>query len=133
MRIRILTPVLLTHIVLGMGAAAQVQPSRIPSMRYPRLGLQAQISGVVRLRVSIDMTGVVSSANVLSGNSVLASAAQENAKRWRFSTGGSKKGANASVELVYEFKLEGTADQCVQTEFVFESPNKIMVVAPTPH
>lgn len=106
-------------------------PSTIRSMRYPALGLQAQIRGTVRLRLTIDTTGAVASAEVISGNAVLASASQENAKQWRFSRGG--VAVETHFEIVYEFKLQGRTDSCPQTDFTFVAPNRIEVVAPIPH
>jgi len=51
---------------------------------YPRLAEQMKVEGVVTLHVNIDKDGNVVEAQVLSGPEVLASAAQEAIRRWRF-------------------------------------------------
>ena len=123
---------ILAQAVLGADDTART-PTRIQSMKYPRLGLLAQIRGTVRLRVIVDNAGAVSRADIISGHPILASASQENAQRWKFSIADAPDGTVDSFELVYEFKLEGTTETCAQTDFVFELPNKIIVVAPALH
>jgi Gram-negative bacterial TonB protein C-terminal len=50
---------------------------------YPSIPLMAQITGVVRLRLSTDGTHVTS-MEIESGPAILANAAEENIKTWQF-------------------------------------------------
>jgi TonB family protein len=51
---------------------------------YPRLAEQMKIEGSVTLQVNIDKVGNIVSTQVLSGPEVLATAAQEAIRHWRF-------------------------------------------------
>jgi periplasmic protein TonB len=51
---------------------------------YPRLAEQMKIEGSVTLQVSIDKTGNIVGTQVLSGPAILAAAAQEAVRQWRF-------------------------------------------------
>ncbi len=64
---------------------------------YPEVARRMKITGAVRLQLLITAGGTVRESKVLGGNPVLASAAQDAAKRSRF------ENAEACV-IVYEFK-----------------------------
>jgi TonB family protein len=51
---------------------------------YPRLAEQMKIEGSVTLQVNIDKTGNIVNTQVLSGPPILAAAAQEAVRQWRF-------------------------------------------------
>jgi protein TonB len=51
---------------------------------YPRLAEQMKIQGSVTLQVNIDKTGNIVGTRVLSGPPILAAAAQEAVRQWRF-------------------------------------------------
>ena len=51
---------------------------------YPRLAEQMKIQGSVTLQVNIDKTGNIVGTQVLSGPPILAAAAQEAVRQWRF-------------------------------------------------
>jgi protein TonB len=51
---------------------------------YPRLAEQMKIEGSVTLQVNIDKTGNIVGTQVLSGPPILAAAAQEAVRQWRF-------------------------------------------------
>ncbi|MGB9206273.1 MAG: energy transducer TonB [Terriglobales bacterium] len=51
---------------------------------YPRLAEQMKIEGSVTLQVNIDKTGNIVGTQVLSGPAILAAAAQEAVRQWRF-------------------------------------------------
>ncbi len=109
--------------------------TKIHSPKYPILGLQAMISGTVRLKVHIDSDGAVGEIKTLTGNSLLADAARESLRTWRFArVAGSSVGAVASdVEFVYEFRLRDKTAANQDLEFVFEYPDHITVTASPPH
>jgi protein TonB len=56
----------------------------LEGLLYPLLGVQAQLTGTVKLRAVLGSTGSVVKVEVLSGHPILAEAAQENLKRWGF-------------------------------------------------
>lgn len=87
MRVRIICwtlPVVLAAALLGSGAESPFAV-RIASLEYPRLGLLAAISGTVVLRLRLDNAGNVSNVKLLSAHPILAKAAAQSIKLWRFS------------------------------------------------
>ncbi len=75
-------------------AKSKVQPA------YPELARQMNIAGTVKIEVVVSANGTVKDARVVGGHPVLASAAMDAAKKWRFEP--------ASVEStgVIDFKFE---------------------------
>ena len=59
-------------------AKTKVQPS------YPELARKMQISGTVKIEVTVAPNGSVKEARVIGGHPVLANAALDAAKKWRF-------------------------------------------------
>lgn len=111
-------------------------PTRIESPSYPPLANQARIEGVVRLRLTLGQTGNVLSATVLSGNPVLARAAQINVLGWRFAwpCSGSDLQAPASVvDFTYEFQLKGVTQERATTSFRYDHPYKVTVGSRAQH
>jgi len=111
-------------------------PVRIFSLQYPALGLQAQLQGSVVLKVWIVAPGTVSSVAVVRGNAVLAEAARDNIKTWKFGTtcsNGGNPNEPATMDFNYEFRLEGIVKSSPKTDFEFEYPNKITVKSSTVH
>jgi TonB family protein len=53
---------------------------------YPELARRMNISGVVKVRVTVAANGSVKDAQLVGGHPVLASAAMEAVKKWRFET-----------------------------------------------
>jgi protein TonB len=51
---------------------------------YPRLAEQMKIEGSVTLQVNIDKNGTIEDIQVLSGPEILATAAREAVRHWRF-------------------------------------------------
>ena len=135
-----MTTRLLSFFVVLAGFAASDSsswtPIRISSFRYPVLGLQAQLQGHVVLKVRIVAPGIVSSVEVVSGNPVLAGAAQDNIKTWKFGTvcncGGNPR-EPATMNFNYEFQLEGIVESSPKTDFEFEYPNKVKVKSSAVH
>ena len=93
-------------LLVGLGLAAatlSAQDGRravskfIPA--YPELARRIGISGKVRVEITISSNGAVKSATVLGGNPVLAQAAVEAAKRWKFAP----SGGESTQILEFEF------------------------------
>jgi protein TonB len=59
-------------------AKSKVQPA------YPELARKMNIAGTVKIEVVVAANGIVKDAHVVGGHPVLANAALDAAKRWRF-------------------------------------------------
>jgi len=75
-------------------AKIKVQPA------YPELARKMQISGTVKIEVIVSPNGTVKEARVVGGHPVLATAALDAAKRWRFEPAPSESSG------VIDFKFE---------------------------
>jgi TonB family protein len=75
-------------------AKNKVQPS------YPELARRMNISGTVKIEVVVAPNGTVKEARVVGGHPVLASAALDAARKWRFEP------APAESTGVIDFKFE---------------------------
>jgi TonB family protein len=104
-------------------------------MDYPRLGGMAQITGTVVLRLRIDSAGAIASVNALSGHPVLAKAAEQNIRLWRFSPARSAgQRVDAEFDFIYVFKLEGVTE-CPRpaSSLIYEYPDKVTITSEAPH
>ncbi len=75
-------------------AKTKVQPA------YPELAKKMQISGTVKIEVVVSPNGTVKEARVVGGHPVLATAALDAAKKWRFDPAASESTG------VIDFKFE---------------------------
>jgi TonB family protein len=75
-------------------AKVKVQPA------YPDLARKMEISGVVKIEITVAPNGTVKDAHVVGGHPVLAGAALDAAKKWRFEP------ASAESSGVIEFKFD---------------------------
>jgi TonB family protein len=75
-------------------AKTKVQPT------YPELARKMQISGTVKIEVTVSPNGTVKEARVVGGHPVLATAALDAAKKWRF-----EPAPNDSTGVI-DFKFE---------------------------
>jgi len=75
-------------------AKSKVQPN------YPELAKKMNLVGTVKIEVVVAPNGSVKDARVVGGHPVLASAALEAAKKWRF------EAASAESTGVIDFKFE---------------------------
>jgi TonB family protein len=87
-------------LLLALTILAQMSPSRIhlqepevraklkktdsPSPRYPDEAKQKGIQGVVRLHIVVNRSGSVKSLDVMAGDPILAKAAMEGVRKWKF-------------------------------------------------
>jgi TonB family protein len=67
---------------------------------YPDLARKMNITGVVKVEVTVAPNGTVKEARVVGGHPVLATAALDAAKKWRFEPAGAESSG------VIEFKFE---------------------------
>ena len=70
--------------------------------RYPELAKQYQLAGKVRLEVTVSADGTVKKTRLIGGNALLAGAALDAIKQWRF-----EPGSKETVEMV-DFVFEHT-------------------------
>ena len=75
-------------------AKTKVQPA------YPELAKKMQISGTVKIEVTVSSNGTVKEARVVGGHPVLATAALDAAKKWRFEPAPSESSG------IIDFKFE---------------------------
>jgi len=75
-------------------AKTKVQPA------YPELARKMNISGTVKIEIVVAPNGSVKEARVVGGHPVLANAALDAAKKWRFEPGGSESTG------IIDFKFE---------------------------
>lgn len=110
-------------------------PIRISSLQYPVLGLQAQLQGNVLLKLRVEADGQVSNIDVINGNPVLAGAARDNIKTWKFGRICPNDSQKAFIEMQfkYVFKLEGVIESKPITDFEFVYLNTITVRSSAVH
>lgn len=75
-------------------AKNKVQPA------YPELARKMSITGTVKIEVTVAANGTVKEARIVGGHPVLANAALDAAKKWRFEP------ASAETSGVIDFKFE---------------------------
>ncbi len=66
---------------------------------YPAIALKMRIEGTVKLDVTIDPDGSVGDVKVVSGHQLLASAAIEAVKKWRYEPADSKSTQTVNVDF----------------------------------
>ena len=98
-----------TLVVLSESIGGQEMPTmgngdvRIISferLRYPSAALAEFAQGVVVVRANLDRDGAVAEASAVSGSALLAPAAVENVKRWRF-----EPNTQRTAVVVYNFSV----------------------------
>ena len=119
---------LVCHALAGEWFAVQ-----IPSPTYPLLANQAGIEGLVRLKLTLDGSGAVLRAEVLSGPPVLARSARDNAVLWKFATPCPDGKTSQTIEFTYDFRLEGEVDARPRTRFHYEHPYRAIVISEALH
>lgn len=139
MRRYVLAILIVTQIMIcaeklaGQQAASDQRPQVLLAVAppYPAIAAGLAVSGTVVVGIEIDRQGVVSSASVLSGFGVLATAAERSARRWVFSATDAVA-KRRSVKLTFEYKLmpRGTPSDRVFTSF--KPPYELQVVAVIP-
>jgi TonB family protein len=108
----------------------QVQRVVSPA-KYPRLAYQAQIQGTAELRCTLANDGVVSNCRTVKGHPLLAQAAEENVKRWKFRSASHIASGSNEITLLYTFQLAGDPSRTEHDEFSFEFPNHATFVSTT--
>ncbi len=68
---------------------------------YPELAKRMKIAGIVKIEVTVDAEGKVTDVKTLGGNHMLAQAAEDAVRKWRFETGA----GNAVVDVDVNFAM----------------------------
>ena len=100
-RLRLL-PLLALAFLLTFSAQAQEGPRKLKSKVdpvYPEVARTMRIEGAVRLQVLVTPQGNVKDAKILGGNPLLASAAVDAVKRWKY-----EAGPEENVTVTIQFK-----------------------------
>jgi TonB family protein len=67
---------------------------------YPDLAKRMNITGVVKVQITVAASGLVKEAKIMGGHPVLANAALEAVKKWRFESG--PEGSTGIVEFHFD-------------------------------
>jgi TonB family protein len=84
----------------AMAADSRAVKSRV-APTYPEIARRMRISGVVKLEATVDAEGRVTEVKMISGNSLLAFAAEDAVRKWKFESGP----GIAKVEVSLTFAL----------------------------
>jgi TonB family protein len=76
--------------------------SRVPPV-YPELARRMKISGQVKVEATVDAEGHVTAVKTLSGSKMLAPAAEDAVKKWKFEPGS----GSGTTEVDVNFSLGG--------------------------
>lgn len=90
-------------VVLALPASAadgRAVKSRVSPI-YPEIAKRMHIAGEVRLEATVDADGKVKDVKAVSGNHMLALAAEDAVRKWRFEAGDGE----ATVEVAMNFEL----------------------------
>ncbi len=108
---------------------SQASPIRIVAIRYPIIAAQSRAFGGVHLTADVDALGAVTKIEIIAGPEILAIAAKENLKLWRFTRAdGNSVRIVRKVEMFYDFRVVGESEQRGESSFVFEFPNRVTIV-----
>ena len=67
---------------------------------YPALAAKMRVEGTVKIEAVINDEGTVEDAKVISGHALLAPAAVEAVKKWRYEPGGGKSTQAVNIDFV---------------------------------
>ena len=73
-------------VIPAMAADARAIKSRVAPV-YPEIAKRMRVGGVVKLEATVDAEGNVTGVKMISGNSLLAFAAQDALRKWKFESG----------------------------------------------
>lgn len=105
------------------GPGEAVIPKAAVAPNYPPLAAVARVSGDVVIQVGIGASGSVTKAELISGHPLLAKAALDAAKRWRFESE-PIQGRTAKVEFEFVMLPERSASS---VETTFFPPDKVEI------
>jgi TonB family protein len=102
-------------------------------MPYPVEARDVRVQGVVKLQCVLNSDGSIAEIKVLLGHPIFLKAVLENARQWRFATGGKPTASPSRALLNYEFKLtDPVCDSRYKEQFVFDQPSQVLVTSQFP-
>jgi TonB family protein len=96
---------------------------------YPRLGVQAQISGLVVAKVFVASDGKVDRVEIVSGHPLLQQTVLDRLRQWAFS---SQDGEPRSFELRCQFALRGFRSANLREDLIVTGPLHLLILASPP-
>jgi TonB family protein len=115
--------------LLGFQTAAQEPPSEpcvmhVESLHYPALARNTRIQGEVKVSAMVDETGTVILPAVSSGHPLFNEVVLDNIRKWKFQP----TPHSFTIEVTYEFVLNGEVESCPPEEIVFDLPHHVKIV-----
>jgi TonB family protein len=90
-------------LVLAMALPARAADDRAVKSRvapvYPEIAKRMRIAGAVKLEAQVDAQGKVTDVKTISGNHMLAVAAEDAVRQWKFVPGASESSVNVEVNF----------------------------------
>ena len=83
---------------LALHAEERAVKSRVAPI-YPEIAKRMGITGVVQVQATVSADGKVTAVKAVSGNSMLASAAESAVQRWRFAPGDAASTVNVDLNF----------------------------------
>lgn len=108
--------------LIGLGCAvplawAQGERSLVEAVApaYPLVAVYSSTGGQVKVKLVIDKSGAVTAADVVEGHKLLAAAAVDAARKWRFTAGS----VESEATIVFSFRIlpKGTSDSELAARF----------------
>jgi TonB family protein len=95
----------------GGPASFSFHPIKVVQPQYPARARLSHIEGQVQVELSIDRSGIVRSARALSGNAILAQAAEDAARQWRYApyTGDDSTVFPKVTRILFNFRFNSAA------------------------
>jgi TonB family protein len=82
----------------GRAAEERAVKSRVAPV-YPEIAKRLHVSGLVKLAVTVDADGKVTDVKTVSGNQMLAAAAEEAVHKWRYVAGDGQTTVDLSINF----------------------------------
>ena len=98
---RLALVVLLTSLAVTARADERAIKTRVPPV-YPELAKRMKIGGVINVQATVDAEGKVTDAKATNGNRLLAGAAEDAVRKWKFAPGDGT--AVVTVEISFQIQ-----------------------------
>jgi TonB family protein len=98
-----ITPVAVLGLALLLAAPARAADERAVKWRvppvYPEIAKRMRISGMVKVEVTVDAEGKVTAVKTLDGAHLLAVAAEDAVRKWKFEPGSTSTTEEVSIDF----------------------------------
>jgi TonB family protein len=90
-------------LIVTMALPARAADDRAVKSRvapiYPEIARRMKITGAVKIEATVDADGKVSEAKTVAGNRILAPAAEDAVRKWKFAPGAGTAKVNVEVDF----------------------------------